>query len=133
MLPRSIVATKIKPGYLSCFCLAQCAASRAQTSSALNIHRTAWAPQFYTGSVERHARLMNGCMRVLVQRLAPAAASGEALDIYPLLRDATMVSPRSPLSNLQSLHRGSSVHVHLGARRSQPASASDLCACRGVA
>ena len=53
--------------------------------------RAAWSPQFFTASLERYAGLMTGCMRVLVGRLAPAAASGEALDIYPLLRDATMV------------------------------------------
>ena len=65
--------------------------SRDDTWRAL---REAYNPFFLPGSLELFARSMNAASRVLLQRLGDAAASGELVDVFPMMTALTMVGRR---------------------------------------
>ena len=52
--------------------------------------RGAWDPIFYSKSLEGYVEVMNASMRTLVQRLAPFAQSGQPVEIYSKIQDATL-------------------------------------------
>ena len=52
--------------------------------------RAAWAPLFVAGSLEKGAGIVSRAARLLGDRLAPAAAAGDAVDLTPLLGDYSL-------------------------------------------